>query len=111
MARQGGWRGFVYALAILATFSGAKLVNAVGYYNMPGDFCQWTGHGFSGGYHAPLVLGPVRFDGAVFPNVTRVSQSPNPYGCVPYCGYEAGYGGDNSGATVMPMAPAAAPAR
>lgn len=111
MARHGSLRGLVCALVLVAAFGSARLVQAVGLYNMPGDFCQWTGHCFSGGYHAPLVLGPVRFDHAVFPNVTRLSQSPNPYGCAPYCGYGVGYGTDHAGATVMPMAPAAVPPR
>lgn len=111
MARSGRWRGLASALVILAAFGSARLAHAVGFYNMPGDFCQWTGHCFSGGYHAPLVLGPVRFDRAVFPNVTRLSQAPNPYGCAPYCGYGGGYGTDNAGATVMPLETPVMPAR
>lgn len=112
MARHDRRRGMMCALAIVVALSGARLVRAVGYYNMPGDFCQWTGHGFSGGYHAPLVLGPVRFGRAVFPNITRVPQSPNPYGCVPYCAYGGGgCGGDITAATMLPMAPAAVSVR
>jgi len=111
MARFNAVRGLAVAFALVVVFGYPRFVSAVGYYNMPGDFCQWTGHGFSGGYHAPLVLGPVRFDRAIFPNVTRVPQSPNPYGCAPYCGYGGGCGGDIAGATVLPMAPAAASAR
>lgn len=111
MARHGRWRGLVCALVIVAACGGVRVAPAVGVYNMPGDFCQWTGHCFSGGYHAPLVLGPVRFDHAVFPNINRVSQAPNPYGCASYCGYGGGYGTDNAGATVMPLAPAAMPVR
>lgn len=111
MTRHGMRCGLVCTLMIAVAFGSARLAHAVGFYNMPGDFCQWTGHCFSGGYHAPLVLGPVRCDHAVFPNVTRLSQAPNPYGCAPYCGYDGGYSTDNAGATVMSMAPATAPAR
>ena len=31
---------------------------AAGYWNMPGTHAQRAGHGYGGGYHAPLILGP-----------------------------------------------------
>jgi hypothetical protein len=39
---------------------------------------QRTGHGFGGGYHAPLMLGPVKFDGWHLANNVRLPYSPAP---------------------------------
>jgi len=112
MARHLIWRGLTCAVLFAVLFGGARSAIAVGYFNMPGDFCQWAGHGFSGGYHAPFVLGPVRTDGAVFPNVTRHSRAPNPYACAPYCGNGySDYGSGMAVPTMVPMEPSAAPTR
>lgn len=58
---------------------------AAGYWNMPGTFAQRTGHGYGAGYHAPLLLGPVRCDGWGLGNQVRL-----PYAPLPYCGYGTG---------------------
>jgi hypothetical protein len=78
---------------------------------MPGTFCQWNGCGFSGGYHAPLVLGPLTnecFDG---PNEIRLSQAPNPYGCATCYGEGIGCGSCSQAAVIAPVqaAPSQAP--
>jgi hypothetical protein len=55
---------------------------AAGYWNMPGTHAQRAGHGYGAGYHAPLILGPVRFDGWGLGNQVRLPYSPTPYyGC------------------------------
>jgi hypothetical protein len=56
---------------------------AVGYWNMPGSFCQCIGCGFGGGYHAPLVLGPVSCDGWLGINERRLPYPPTPYSHTP----------------------------
>lgn len=112
MVRQRFWPGLMCVVLVAALSVGTKSADAVGYFNMPGDFCQWAGHGFSGGYHAPFVLGPVRTDHAVYPNVTRLSRAPNPYACAPYCGVAGGgYGSGIAAPTEMPLEPQMMPAR
>jgi hypothetical protein len=51
-------------------------VRAAGCYNMPGNFCQCIGCGCGGGYHAPLVLGPIRCDGFFTRNQVRLPCAP-----------------------------------
>jgi len=73
----------------------AAVASATGYWNMPGTFCQWSGHGFGGGYHAPLVLGPPTCECWSGPNEVRLPYAPNPYACSPDYGNggECGCGG------------------
>ena len=62
---------------------------AAGYWNVPGTFAQRAGHGYGGGYHAPLILGPVRCDGWGLGTPVRMPCAPSPYyGCGSYgdCG-------------------------
>jgi hypothetical protein len=62
---------------------------AAGYWNVPGTFAQRAGHGYGGGYHAPLILGPIRCDGWGLGTPTRLPCAPSPYyGCGGYgdCG-------------------------
>jgi len=75
------------ALASLVVLSSTATVHAIGYWNLPGTIYQWSGHGFGGGYHAPLVLGPITHEGLLVPNEVRLPCAPNPYSCAPYCGY------------------------
>src|SRR4051794_23276713 len=57
-------------------------VRAAGVWNMPGTHAQRAGHGYGGGYHAPLILGPVRFDGWALGTPVRLPYAPSPYyGC------------------------------
>jgi|tagenome__1003787_1003787.scaffolds.fasta_scaffold20428159_2 hypothetical protein len=68
--------------AVLFTVSCIEQARATGYWNMPGTFAQRTGHGYGAGYHAPLLLGPVRCDGWGLGNQVRLPYSPLPnYGC------------------------------
>jgi len=54
---------------------------AIGYWNMPGTFCQCFGCGWGAGYHAPLVLGPMSCEGFCGPDVVRLPSSPSaPHG-------------------------------
>jgi hypothetical protein len=52
------------------------LVRAAGCYNVPSNFCQCIGCGSGGGYHAPLVLGPVQCDGFFACNQRRLPCAP-----------------------------------
>src|SRR3954468_8876134 len=74
---------FLVAL-MLAAIANSRTAQATGYWNMPGTSCQWNGCGFGGGYHAPLVLGPLTHECWGGPNEIRQSSAPNPYGCAPY---------------------------
>ena len=60
-------------------------VSAVGYYNLPGSFCQCFGYGNGAGHHACLVLGPSTPWGCCAPNEVRLPCPPRPsydgYGC------------------------------
>jgi hypothetical protein len=62
---------------------------AAGYWNIPGTFAQRTGHGYGGGYHAPLILGPLQHDGWGLGAPVRLPYAPSPYygcGCYGDCG-------------------------
>ncbi len=63
---------------MLVLAAGTGPVRAGGYWNMPGTLSQRTGHGYSGGYHAPFILGPIRFDGWGSSNEVR-------WPCAPCC--------------------------
>jgi hypothetical protein len=76
---------------------------ATGWWNMPGTFCQWNGCGFGGGYHAPLVLGPLTHECFEGPNEIRMPQAPNPYACAPYCGEGNGCGTCNRPSVAAPV--------
>jgi hypothetical protein len=73
----------VCLIAISAVACGGVEAQATGYFNLPGTHAQWAGHGFGAGYHAPLLLGPMRHDGPLLGNQVRLPYSPVPYyGCV-----------------------------
>ncbi len=61
---------------MLVLSAGTGPVRAGGYWNMPGTLSQRTGHGYSGGYHAPFILGPIRFDGWGSSNEVRWPCAP-----------------------------------
>src|SRR6476660_3158278 len=73
--------------AVLWTTSCIEQAQAGGYWNMPGTYAQRSGHGYGAGYHAPLMLGPVRWDGWGLGNQVRLPHAPLPY-------YGCGSGGD-----------------
>jgi hypothetical protein len=78
---------FVVAAMMIGTLS-AEYASAGGYWNMPGTLSQRAGHGYSGGYHAPFLLGPIKLDGWGAPNEVRLPCSP-----VPICGCSSGCAG------------------
>src|SRR3954471_8683389 len=64
----------IFGSAIFVLTTG--LVRAAGCYNVPSNFCQCIGCGSGGGYHAPLVLGPVQCDGFFSCNQRRLPCAP-----------------------------------
>jgi hypothetical protein len=75
----------VWLAAVLLTFMTAGPAAAIGYWNLPGNFCQWAGYGNGGGYHACFMLGPITHEGWATPNEVRLPCPPNP-ACAG-CGY------------------------
>jgi hypothetical protein len=75
----------VAVFAVVLGVASTEPVRAAGYWNMPGTFAQRAGHGYGGGYHAPWILGPVRYDGWGLGAPVRLSCAPSPY-----CGCESG---------------------
>ena len=70
----------VFAALLAATCT--KQVWAAGFWNMPGTHAQRAGHGYGGGYHAPLILGPIQCDGWHLGTPVRLPCAPSPYyGC------------------------------
>ena len=98
--------GLLSVTALIAVFTSSSVASAMGYWNLPGNFCQWCGCGFSGGYHAPYVLGPINGGCCEAWNEVRMPYAPNPYACAPCnsggCG---GYSRGMESPTVMPMEP------
>jgi hypothetical protein len=87
----------------------AAPVWAIGYYNLPGSFCQCFGYGNGAGHHACLVLGPSTCSGLCTTNEVRLEYPPRPpYGC-----YGGGCGTMESGTWLdePTMAPPAGPVR
>src|SRR3954451_15675032 len=78
-----------FAATVIVVFYWGAVTQAVGYFNLPGTLLQYSGHGFGGGYHAPLILGPVQFAVWHLPNQRHVACAPAPIcGCSTYgdCG-------------------------
>jgi hypothetical protein len=71
------------AVGLLATT--AAPASAIGYYNLPGSFCQCFGYGNGAGHHACLVLGPASCAGFCATHEVRLEHPPQPpygyYGC------------------------------
>jgi hypothetical protein len=63
------------ALAIVTT---PTLAHAIGYWNVPGNFCQCWGYGWGAGHHACLTLGPVSHEGLCAHNQVRLPYAPQP---------------------------------
>jgi hypothetical protein len=69
--------------------AGAPAAEAAGYWNVPGNMWQWAGSGCGGGYHAPLVLGPMSWHGWCAKNHYRLPHAPGPcFGCGHCGGFE-----------------------
>jgi hypothetical protein len=86
MRRQVFMACFAVAAILAIEAIGAAQARAAGYYNMPGNFCQWWGHGFGAGYHAPLILGPPTCRGWCAGNETRLLYAPAPCCSCCQCG-------------------------
>jgi hypothetical protein len=67
--------GFVALIGL--SFVDASPAAAVGYWNIPGNFCQCFGYGWGPGYHAPMVLGPPSCDGFLAHNIVRLPAAPS----------------------------------
>jgi len=91
------------AFTAFVVFAGASSASAMGYWNLPGNFCQWLGCGYSGGYHACYALGPINGGCCNAWNETRLPYAPNPYACAP--NYGAGCGGYGRGVQSPTMIP------
>ena len=81
------WFQFMAAFqaAIVCVAASAGSAWAIGYYNLPGSFCQCFGYGNGAGHHSCLVLGPSSCHGFCATNEVRLECPPQP----PY-GYYAG---------------------
>jgi hypothetical protein len=75
---------FVGALWLLET--AARPAEAAGYWNVPSNFWQCAGCCCGGGYHAPLVLGPMSCRGWCAKNHYRLPHAPAPCYGGGYCG-------------------------
>jgi hypothetical protein len=64
----------------------AEPTGAAGYWNVPSSFPQWAGFGCGGGYHAPLVLGPMSCRGWFVHNHYRLPHAPAPCCGCGHCG-------------------------
>ena len=91
------YRRFALYFATTAACLGSALATtpaaAIGYYNLPGNFCQCLGYGNGAGYHSCLVLGPITPHGCRDTNEVRLACPPRPsydyygggyYGAPPY---------------------------
>ncbi len=76
----------VVACAVVSGDACTGQARAAGYWNMPGTHAQRAGHGYGGGYHAPWILGPVRWDGWGLGTPTRLPCAPSPYCDCASCG-------------------------
>jgi hypothetical protein len=94
MRRRNFLSYFTAVFVVLLTANCIEQARAAGYWNLPGTFAQRSGHGYGAGYHAPLMLGPIPWDGWSFGNQGRLPYEPLPY-------YGCGCGGD-CGRTVEP---------
>jgi hypothetical protein len=85
---------FGAAIVVIVCLEGvtASQVKAIGYWNVPGNFCQCVGCGWGAGYHAPLVLGPPTCAGWLNPHEVRLVCPPGPP-----CGYSYESAGCSTG--------------
>lgn len=84
----------LHLIAAGSVLASASAASAIGYYNLPGSFCQCFGYGNGAGYHSCLVLGPSTCEGFCDTREVRLPCPPQP----PYGYYGAGpYRGDARG--------------
>jgi hypothetical protein len=101
---QRTFASLAVVVATLSAVASTEQAVAVGYWNVPGNVCQWNGYGFGAGYHAKFVLGPITVHDCCAHNEVRLPYAPQPpYSC--YCQNGCGYGFDQPSV----LAPSAAP--
>ena len=80
----------LHLIAAGSVLASASAASAIGYYNLPGSFCQCFGYGNGAGYHSCLVLGPSTCEGFCDTHEVRLPCPPQPpygyYGAGPYRG-------------------------
>lgn len=102
MARQIALSGIVTSAAALFVLAAAHPAAAIGYFNVPGSFCQCMGYGNGAGHHSCLVLGPASCQGFCSTREVRVECPPGP----PYAYYNgAMYGGSSQGTWIQESVP------
>ena len=75
------WRSMVFVLilaAIVLLGVAVRPAGAIGYWNLPGNVCQFVGCGYGPGYHAPMVLGPNQCNGCLSLHEVRLPYTPRP---------------------------------
>lgn len=72
--------------AILVFMATTTPALAIGYWNVPGNSCQWWGCGWGAGHHACLMLGPSSCSDAFNHREVRLPHSPRPPYCYNGCG-------------------------
>jgi hypothetical protein len=105
MTRRFARSVLLCGIASTIVLAGASAVSAMGYWNLPGNFCQWLGCGYSGGYHARYALGPINGGCCEAWNEVRMPYPPNPYACAPGTSGCGGNGCEVEAPTAMPVEP------
>lgn len=72
--------------ALMVALTAHSPAHAIGYWNIPGNFCQCAGYGWGAGYHACYVLGPPTCRGCCAHHEVRLPCAPQP----PYASYGCG---------------------
>lgn len=91
----------VTSAAALIAFAAARPAAAIGYFNVPGSFCQCMGYGNGAGHHSCLVLGPMSCQGFCSTHEVRVECPPQP----PYAYYNNLYRAGSNGTWIQESVP------
>ena len=78
MSIQRAIRLAVLVSGVIIVAATGRSAQAVGYWNLPGTYCQYFGYGNGPGHHVPMVLGPVCCDGWLGLGVHRLPCAPTP---------------------------------
>lgn len=83
--RRRNWLVIATSAALVASLGLVENASAIGYWNMPGNFCQCAGYGWGAGYHACYALGPMSCNGFCAHHEVRLPYAPKPpcyaHGC------------------------------
>ena len=77
------------AAAVAVVLCVTAPAQAIGYWNVPGNFCQCFGYGWGAGHHACFVLGPPNCDGFLAHGEVRLPHAPQPASACHYYGASA----------------------